>query len=59
MEEIKYNHQEKIYPVIIIGAGAAGIAAGRTLQKQGIEYLILEGRDRVGGRVYSDQINNY
>lgn len=28
--------------VVIIGAGAAGIAAGRQFQKQNINYVILE-----------------
>jgi len=38
--------------VLILGAGMAGISAGRTLQKAGIDdFIILEGTDRVGGRV--------
>ncbi|MCQ8784096.1 flavin monoamine oxidase family protein [Mangrovibrevibacter kandeliae] len=36
--------------VVVIGAGAAGIAAGRRLQEAGIEPLVLEARDRLGGR---------
>lgn len=36
--------------VIVIGAGAAGLSAARVLQDQGCEVVILEGRDRVGGR---------
>ncbi len=36
--------------IVIIGAGAAGIAAGRALARRKIPFLILEGRDRVGGR---------
>ncbi len=42
--------------VIVIGAGMAGLAAAQELVKQGHEVLILEGRDRIGGRVWtSDQ----
>ncbi|BFI29912.1 hypothetical protein AXG93_1988s1270 [Marchantia polymorpha subsp. ruderalis] len=38
--------------VIIIGAGMAGIAAGRTLTEMGItNFVILEATDRVGGRI--------
>jgi monoamine oxidase len=40
--------------VIIIGAGAAGIAAGLYLQTRGWEALLLEARDRVGGRAWTD-----
>ncbi|MGY6645986.1 MAG: flavin monoamine oxidase family protein [Salinarimonas sp.] len=36
--------------VIIIGAGAAGIAAARDLRRHGVDSLILEARDRPGGR---------
>jgi monoamine oxidase len=36
--------------VIIIGAGAAGLMAGRELQKKGINFVILEATDRAGGR---------
>lgn len=39
--------------VIVIGAGMAGLAAAQELVTQGHEVLILEGRDRVGGRVWT------
>jgi len=35
---------------VIIGAGAAGLAAGLELQARGLPFLILEARDRIGGR---------
>lgn len=41
--------------VVIIGAGAAGLAAARTLREREIEFLLLEARDRVGGRAYTLQ----
>lgn len=39
--------------VIIIGGGAAGLAAARALIESGRTVLILEGRARIGGRVYT------
>lgn len=41
--------------VIVIGAGIAGIAAARSLQLAGVEVLVLEARDRLGGRVWTDK----
>jgi monoamine oxidase len=43
-----------IYDTIIVGAGAAGIAAGRKLHDAGYNVLILEARDRIGGRIHTD-----
>jgi monoamine oxidase len=37
--------------VIILGAGAAGLAAAGRLQREGVDVRVLEARDRVGGRV--------
>jgi monoamine oxidase len=39
--------------VVIIGGGAAGIAAGRTLHDAGVQCLILEARPRLGGRTWT------
>ncbi len=39
--------------VIVIGAGMAGLAAAQALVAKGHEVLILEGRDRIGGRVWT------
>src|SRR5690606_22810155 len=39
--------------VVVIGAGIAGLAAARTLQDAGFEVIVLEARDRIGGRVFT------
>ncbi len=40
--------------VVIIGAGAAGIAAARELTSLGKRFVLIESRDRAGGRVHTD-----
>ena len=40
--------------VLVIGAGAAGLAAARMLADAGRQVLVLEARDRIGGRVWTD-----
>lgn len=39
--------------VIVIGAGAAGLACARELIDHGRSVVVLEARDRIGGRVYT------
>jgi len=39
--------------VIILGAGAAGMAAAAVLSEKKISTLILEGRNRIGGRIHT------
>lgn len=41
--------------IIIIGAGPAGLMAARHLKRQGFSVTVLEGRSRIGGRVYTDR----
>ena len=39
--------------VLVIGAGLSGLTAATTLQDEGIDVRVIEGRKRVGGRVYT------
>ncbi len=45
--------------VAIIGAGAAGLAAARTLHHAGIPLIVLEGRNRIGGRSHTIQYTQH
>lgn len=40
--------------VIVVGAGFAGVTAARELRRQGHRVLVLEARDRIGGRTWTD-----
>lgn len=40
--------------IAVIGAGAAGLAAARTLHDAGQQVVIFEARDRIGGRTWTD-----
>jgi len=40
--------------VIVIGAGVAGLAAACRLTREGFSVTVLEGRNRIGGRVWTD-----
>jgi monoamine oxidase len=44
--------------VCVIGAGLAGLAAAAALADGGLEPLVLEARERVGGRVHSRRLAN-
>lgn len=46
------------YDVIIVGAGAAGLMAARELSKAGKTVVILEARNRIGGRMHSLTFNS-
>src|SRR2546430_4844155 len=41
--------------VIVIGAGFAGLVVARELGRAGLDVLVLEARDRVGGRTWTDR----
>lgn len=43
------------WDAIVVGAGAAGLAAGRRLQEAGTAVLVLEARNRLGGRAWTQR----
>lgn len=42
---------DHIHEVVIIGAGISGIGASRALSQKSVPHIILESRDRYGGRI--------
>ena len=44
---------------LVIGAGAAGLAAARTLLDAGRDVLVLEARERIGGRVHTHHADGF
>lgn len=47
------EHTDKVFDAIVVGAGLSGLMAAMTLEEQGLDVLVLEGRNRLGGRVYT------
>ena len=46
-------------PVVVIGAGLAGLSAALEIQKAGREVIVLEAAERAGGQVQSDSIDGF
>jgi len=46
------------FDVVVIGAGLAGLKAAADLHAQGYKVAVLEGRNRIGGRVFSTRMNS-
>lgn len=42
-----------LYDVVVLGAGMAGLSAARSLAETGRRVLVVEARDRVGGRIFT------
>ena len=45
--------------VLIVGAGLAGLACARALERAAVPCLVLEAADAVGGRVRSDRVDGF
>ncbi len=46
-------------PVIIVGAGLAGLSCARALKRRQIPFLIIEASDRLGGKLKTDVIRGF
>ncbi len=45
--------------VIIIGAGISGLACAKYLMRSGIDFLVLEANQKIGGRIRSDHVDGF
>ena len=46
-------------PVLIVGAGMAGLACAATLKQANMPFLLFDRGDEVGGRVRTDEVDGY
>ena len=46
-------------PVVVIGAGLSGLCAARALVRAGLDVIVFEASDGVGGRVRTDEYNGF
>jgi len=48
-----------VFEAIVVGAGLAGLSCACRLQTEGIDFLLLEASDRIGGRIKTDAVDGY
>ena len=46
-------------PVLIVGAGMAGLACARTFHNAGVPFVLFDSDEEVGGRVRTDEVDGY
>ncbi|HWC73184.1 MAG TPA: FAD-dependent oxidoreductase, partial [Gemmatimonadales bacterium] len=47
------SSDRKRVDVLVLGAGAAGLAAARDLSQAGLRVTVIEARPRIGGRIFT------
>ncbi|XP_010966353.1 amine oxidase [flavin-containing] A [Camelus ferus] len=54
----KADNAGQMFDVVVIGGGISGLSAAKLLNEHGVNVLVLEARDRVGGRTYTVRNEN-
>ncbi|MGO9673321.1 MAG: flavin monoamine oxidase family protein [Methylocella sp.] len=47
------------FDIVVVGAGAAGLAAGKRLAASPLSFVVLEARERIGGRAYTQAAGGF
>ena len=50
------KRRRRVYDVVVVGAGLAGLTAARAVRAAGRSVIVLEARDRVGGRTFDQAL---
>lgn len=45
-----------LYDVVIIGGGVSGLSAAKYLEEQGVDLVLLEATERLGGRTRTNKV---
>lgn len=53
------EHADPRFDTVVVGAGVAGLTTARLLQQAGRRVVVLEARDRIGGRVVTDRSDGF